>query len=215
MKQIIMCILFVGLISYSAKSQGQKATDKEPLKEKRMEDGKVYREIVLSENRLNDIPIPFPQKDMLSTLREKLKPYRVEKSIRKRNRGGDYTYFTIVDGDGYDVAFLNFDPKNKYRLREIVLVSLHAKDQYGIRIGDYYEELIEKRKTNYKSSVRYFQSVYLYAPKSSIFYELSGNFVDSEELIVDFKKIKLTEGELSIGKVESIIWKNRWRRKGK
>ena len=213
MKQIVFYIFLIGLISCSTNSQDKKVTDNEPIEKSEIEtiiseQAPDYREIVLSENTLDTFSIPFPEKNMLMPLRNYYKPYWVEANIGQQD-GPDFTYIDILKDDDNPIAYLNFDSENKFKLDEIRIVSSTAIDQYGVRVGDTFQQLIEKRNSNFKNSTNYHQHTYLYTDNSNIYYELTGDFTMTEEMLENLDELELTEEQLQKCKVEYIIWRKR------
>ncbi|WBL45036.1 hypothetical protein PBT90_10110 [Algoriphagus halophytocola] len=213
MKQILFYIFLIGLISCSTNSQDKKVVDKKPTEQSQIEtkiirQTKNYREIVISENWLDTFSIPFPEKNMLMLLRNYYEPYWVEANIGQQD-GPDFTYIDILKDDDNPIAYLNFDPDNKFKLDEIRIVSSSAIDQYGVRVGDTYQEVKKKRNNDFKNSTNYHQHTYLYTDSSNIYYELTGDFTMTEEMLENLDELELTEEQLQKCKVEYIIWRKR------
>jgi hypothetical protein len=100
MKQILFFIFLFGLISCSPNSQEKKVVDKESTDESvpettSIEQTRDYREIILSENKIDIFSIPFPEKNVLRELKDYYEPYWVEANIGQQD-GPDFTYFEIA-----------------------------------------------------------------------------------------------------------------------
>ncbi|WP_339923133.1 hypothetical protein [uncultured Cyclobacterium sp.] len=213
MKLILLYIFLIGLISCSTNSQDKKVVGKKPTEESQIETKTVgqtnnYREIVISENSLDTFSIPFPEKNMLMPLKSYYEPYWVEANIGQQD-GPDFTYIDILKDDDNPIAYLNFAPDNKFKLEEIRIVSSSAIDQYGVRVGDTYQEVREKRNNDFKNSTNYHQHTYLYPDSSNIFYELTGDFTMTEEMLENLNELGLTEEQPQNCKVDYIIWRKR------
>lgn len=211
MRLILIYVLLIGLSSCSTGSQESNVVGKQTveLSETEMttsEQKTDYRKLVLSENTLDTFSIPFPEKNMLSKLRNYYGLYKVRTMIGQQD-GPDFTYIDISEEDNSPIAYLKFDPINKYKLDEIRIVSSNAIDQYGIQVGDSYQQLIQKRKDNFKTSTNYHQHTYLFAANSNILYELTGDFTMTEEMLGNIEEFELTEEQLQKCTVEFIIWR--------
>ena len=213
MRQILFYILLIGLISCSEDSQEKQAVNLKPKEsldiQKTENKPKLeYQKIMLSENSLDTFSIPFPETNMLTALRGYYKPYWVEVNIGQQD-GPDFTYIDILKDDDNPVAYINFDHNNKYKLDEIRIVSSTAIDQCGVRVGDTYQQVIDKRQNNFKNSTNYHQHTHLFADESNIFYKLTGDFNMSEEMLENIEELELTEEQLQKCKVENIVWRKR------
>lgn len=213
MRQILFYIFLIGLTSCWTNSQGKKiigqGTVNESENEASTNESKSdYLEIVLSENALDTFLIPFPEKDMLMSLKNFYGPYWVEANIGQQD-GPDFTYIEIKRDDNNPVAYLDFDSANKYKLDEIRIVDSSAKDQYEIRVGDTYQQVIETRREAFKNSTNYHQHTYLYSDNSNIYYELSGDYTLTEEMLDSIEELELTEQQLQKCTVKCIIWRKR------
>jgi len=213
MKQILFFIFLFGLISCSPNSQEKKVVDKESTDESvpettSIEQTRDYREIILSENKIDIFSIPFPEKNVLRELKDYYEPYWVEANIGQQD-GPDFTYFEIARDDENPIAYFDFDSENEFKLEEIRIVSSVAKDQYGVRVGDTYQQVISKRQIEFKNSTDYHQHTYLYSASSNIYYEISGfeNYVDI--MIENIEELILDTNDLKHCKVDAIIWRKR------
>lgn len=206
MKQILTSLLFIGLVGHTAIGQVKKKTDKESEKVTSFQKNLANRDIVLFEQQLDSFALPFEEKNMLNALRTYYKSYRVELNTGQQD-GPNFTYFSILKGDNVPLAYLSFNHEHKFRLQEIRMVDPIAIDQYGIRVGDSYSQLIKKRKDNFKSSIDYHQHIYLYSENSTIFYELTGDISMTEDMLENLQELKLTEEQLQMCKVKSIFWR--------
>jgi hypothetical protein len=211
MRQIISYILLIGLISCSANSQEKKLVDKE-LTEKPVietttsEQAPDYREIVLSENKLDTFSIPFPEKNMLIPLKNYYKPYWVESNIGHQD-GPDFTYIDIARDDKNPIAYLNFDSENKFKLDEIRIVDSRAIDQYGVRVGNTLSELITSRDTGQIGFDPYHFHIYYSYKNSNILYELEGEL--HTPAVENVEDIVLTYDDIESHTVQSIIWRKK------
>ncbi len=211
MKQIILYIFLIGLISCSNNSQEKKAVDKETENKQEtkttLTESKLdYREILLSENKLDSFSIPFPEKNMLIPLRNYYKPYWVEANIGQQD-GPDFTYIDILKDDDNPIANLYFDSENKYKLDEIRIMNSTAIDQYGIHIGDPLTKIISSRDTGQIVFEPYHFHIYYSYKNSNILYELEGEL--HTPAVDNVKDIILTYDDIGSHTVQSIIWRNK------
>ncbi len=216
MRKVIIYLSVIGLISCHENKAKKDSSNKEILKksntdEKQIEELKeqqkiTYQQIVLSENKIDTFSIPFQEKDMLMNLKSYYRSYNVEAKIGQQD-GPDFPYIDIVKNNGNSVAFFNFDYENKYKLNEIRILDSIVTDQYGIRVGDPYLEIVKKRKADFKNSTDYHQHTYLYQENSNIYYELTGDLSITTDRLKNIEKIKLSEEQLQKCKVKNIIWR--------
>ncbi|WP_271785027.1 DUF1131 family protein [Aquimarina algiphila] len=218
MRKLIICLLVVGNISCgnnrvykdnaekntSSKTDIEKELTEKPIKVRKTND----QRIVIFENRIDTFPIPFQEKDILMGLKSYYKSYNVEAKIGQQD-GPNFPYIDIVKNDGNSVMFFSFDYENKNKLDEIRILDSIAADQYGIRVGDSYQKIVEKRKGDFKNSTDYHQHTYLYAENSNIYYELTGDITITEDMLENLEELELSEEQLQKCKVEYIIWRKR------
>ena len=213
MKRLLIYILLIGQISCSTDGPDKNTTDQEIIIDAATEINPIeartdYREIVLSEHTLDTFSIPFPEMSMLEPLKNHFQPYSVEAKTGQQD-GTDYPYIDIAKDNNATVTYLNFDWENKFKLEEIRIIAPSAVDQYGIRVGDTYQQVIEKRKESFSNSTDYHEHTYLYSDNSNIYYELSLNFTIADDKLENIEELVLTEEQLQKCSVENIIWRNR------
>jgi len=213
MRRFSYYILLIGLLGCSSNSKAKKeispsSTEKINTASGNKDPKDDYKEIVLSENRLDTFSIPFPKGNTLRVLKNHFTPFQVENKLGQQD-GPDFRYILISKDKETPVAYLNFNSENEFELDEIKLVNPLAIDQYGVRVGDTYRQVLSKRKADFKNSTNYHQHTYLYTTDSNIYYELLGDFVFTEEMLENLKDLELTEEQLEMCKVESIIWRKK------
>ena len=214
MKKIIICLLAIGIIGckenqVSQTNSNEDISIKSNTDENQMKEQKIANQkIVLSENKIDTFPIPFQEKDMFLDLKSYYNSYKVEAKIGQQD-GPDFPYIDILKNDGNSVALFSFDYDNKYKLDEIRIVDSIATDEYGIRVGDSYQKIVERRKGVFKNSTDYHQHSYLYAENSNIYYELTGDLTITEDMLENPEELDLSEEQLQKCKVEYIIWRKR------
>ena len=218
MKKTIICLLIIAFISCRDNKVTQSNSNQDSLlksdsnqtqTEKPINEPKIaHQKISLSENKFDTFLIPFQEKDMLTDLKNYYKSYTVEAKIGQQD-GPDFPYIDIMKSDGNSVALLSFDYENKYKLDEIRISDSIASDEYGVRVGDTYQKIVEKRKVDFKNSTGYHQHTYLYDENSNISYELTGDLTITEDMFENIEELELSEEQLQKCKVEYIIWRKR------
>ena len=208
MKPIIYLLVITGLLlSCSKKKSERKDLELDTnavIKEKQPEETVLnYREIVLYENSLDSFTLPFPERSMLLPLRQYYNSYSVEAKIGEQD-GPDFVYFEILRSES-PVIFLSFNYKNEYQLEEIIIEDSTALDQYGVRVGDTYSELKQKRNVDFENVTNYHVHTYLYTDNSNIYYEISGNLTEAGP--DNLEDLVLTEQQLESWVVDKIIWR--------
>lgn len=211
MRQILSYIFLIGLISCSTNNQEKKVVDKESTEKsvtetKTNEQTPDYREIVLSENKIDTFPIPFPEKNMLMPLKDYYEPYWVEANIGQQD-GPDFTYIDIARDDNNPIAYLNFDSENQFKLDEIRIVDSRAVDQYGMRVGNSLTQLIASRDTGRIDFDPYHFHIYYSYKNSNILYELEGEL--HTPAVENVEDIVLTYDDIGSHTIQSIIWRKK------
>jgi hypothetical protein len=213
MKSILNIFILFGLLSCSNGLNEKDKTEFADIATKEFEEeyhpegatDNIFREIVLYETKIDSLDLPFPEKDMLSEIQNQFKPYTAERKIGEQD-GPNYEYIEILR-ENKQVAFFDFNWENSNQLEEIRITNSAASDQYGVRVGDSYKELKIKRPQDFKNSTNYHQHTYLYSDDSNIYYELTGDFSLTSEMIENIEDLKLTEQQLSTWMVEYILWR--------
>lgn len=141
---------------------------------------------------------------MLIVLKDYYVPYWVEANIGEQD-GPIFTYIEITRDDKNPIAYLGFDSENQFKLEEIRIVNSVAKDHYGVRVGDTYQQVISKRQIDFKNSTDYHQHTNLYSASSNIYYETIRfeNYVDI--MIGNIEELTLDSNDLMHCKVDAII----------
>lgn len=165
-----------------------------------------YPKIILKENNLDTFSIPFRQENILSSLQKHYNPYSVIETEGESD-GTIFTCIAISKNELFPSVYLNFDSENKLKLEEIRVSDTTVTDQYGIRIGDSYQTLLNKRKGDFMNFTDYHQHTYLYQEGSNIHYELIGDYKITSEMIENISELELNERQLEKCKVASIVWK--------
>ena len=201
----------MGLISCSTNNQEKKIIDKGTVNEPEVVTNSIkakpsYRKIVLSENSLDTFSIPFPEKNMLTSLKNYYEPYWVESNVGQQD-GPDYRYIDIVRDDENPIAYLNFESDNELKINEIRIVNSTVHDQYEVHVGDALTKVITSRGTGEIGFDPYHFHIYYYYKNSNISYELEGEL--HTPAVENVEDIVLTYDDISSHTVQSIIWRNK------
>ena len=159
--------------------------------------------IVLSENKINNIDLPFPLKDMTATLDSLFEGCKVTKGIGKQD-GPDYPFYSINCNEEQLISFAMHDEDTLVSNSIYILDSI-IEDQYKLRVGDDISKIKEKRGKGIIGFDPYHYHMYYYYKDSKISYELTGNLrpfaVDSIDII------EITEADIAGWTIEYIIWR--------
>ena len=167
---------------------------------------KDFKDLVLYEDSLNGIKIPFETNDnLLYYLQSKLNPYSVKKEIGQQD-GPDFPLYT-VQKEELEILFFVMDSEDTLKLNDIYINSPLVKDMYGLKVGDSYSEIKSRRKGNLQNYTDFHQHTFLFTDNSNIMYEITGDI--SLPANVDLDNIKLTEEKIKDWKIENILWRKK------
>lgn len=159
--------------------------------------------IRIGETNIQGINLPLARKDLINELRLAFKNYIVTKEIGQQD-GPDFPLYSIKI-DKNEVLFFAMDSEDTLKLNEIFIKSPTVIDQYGLKIGDSYQEIKEKRKGTIKSYTDYHQHTYVYLDSSNILYEIFGNITLPDT--VDFDNLHFTEDQIKDWTIQHLIWR--------
>ena len=86
-----------------------------------------------------------------------------------------------------------------------MILDSSAVDEYGVRVGDSYSQLKEKRKIEFQNQSDFHQHTYLFNENSNIYYEIAGDL--NEVQIENIENLELTEDQLQKWTVDKILWR--------
>jgi hypothetical protein len=140
---------------------------------------------------------------MLSDLKINFKGFTVTKEIGQQD-GPDFPLYSIKDENG-QICFFAMDSEDTLKLTEVYIKTPLIKDQYGLRVGDYYQKIKSMRHDNAMTSTDLHQHTFVYFDNSKIQYEISGdiNLPDT----VDFDNLNFTEEQIGDWIIERLIWR--------
>jgi len=174
---------------------------------KREELRKEAVDILISENSLNSLSLPLPERDMLQDLQDMLIGYTVTKEIGQQD-GPDFPLYSISAGDE-KIGHITMDYADTLVTDAMYLYSTKASDEYELKVGDTYETLKEKRGTGRIGFDPYHFHVYLYFKNSNIQYELTGELAGPDPVPEDLGDIVLTDKDIEGWTIQYIIWRKR------
>lgn len=160
--------------------------------------------IILYEDRIKGIGLPFDKRDMLEDLKEQFDGYTIVREMGQQD-GPDFPLYTMSD-KGQAVCFFELDFEDTLKLNRIVVRKPIIKDQYGIKVGDNFQKIKKLREGDIKLYTNYHQHTYASLDSSRIKYQIDGyiSLPDS----VDIVDLKLTDDQVKDWIVEYIIWEN-------
>jgi len=159
--------------------------------------------IILYEDHLGDIPLPFPKREMLDELRQVFANLVVEKEVGEQD-GPDFPLYSIKRVDG-EIAYFSMHHEDTLQLVEIHFGDPFVKDEYGLRVGDSYRTIRQLREGKLKTYTDFHQHTYAYLDNSQIAYEISGEHMTTNT--VDQEEVTFTEAQLQDWTIEFIIWR--------
>lgn len=203
---IILCCLLVscgqGTRKNKAETPGQEVDsppeDQRPKTEQDKKDS-----IILYEDHMGDIPLPFPKREMLNELRQAFASLVVQKEIGEQD-GPDFPLYSLKGDDG-EIAYFSMHHEDTLQLIEVHIGDPRVKDEYGLRVGNTYQKIRQLREGKLKTYTDYHQHTYAYFDNSPISYEISGD--DMIANTVDQEDITFTEEQMQDWTIQFIIWR--------
>lgn len=128
-------------------------------------------ELVLFEDHIGTIPLPFPRKDMLPELRYAFKPLTVTKEIGQQD-GPDFPLYSVKDGSR-EIAYFSMDFEDTLALVELRITSGGIADKYGLSVGDKFSRIKKRRTDELHTYSDYHGHTYASMKDSQIGYEIS------------------------------------------
>ncbi|WP_149303806.1 hypothetical protein [Pareuzebyella sediminis] len=127
--------------------------------------------LLLFEDHIGTIPLPFPRKNMLSDLREAFRPLTVTKEIGQQD-GPDFPLYSIRNGSK-EVAYFSMDFEDTLALVELRINSEWIADEYGLSVGDKFSKIKKQRKDKLNTYSDEHGHTYVSIKNSQIGYEIS------------------------------------------
>ena len=159
--------------------------------------------ITIYEDRIGNIPLPFPKREMLDELKQSFKTFTIVKEMGQQD-GPDFPLYALKRGDK-ELGYFSMDYEDSLKLNEVYIQDAMAKDEYGLRVGDGYQKIKKLRGGEIKTYTNYHQHTFAYIENSHIFYEIFGDALIDDT--IDVEEIEFTEAQLKDWKIEYIIWR--------
>lgn len=160
--------------------------------------------LVISESHFGEIALPFPQNEMIDSLRTSFTQYSVTKEIGQQD-GPDFTLYSI-QSDVQELAYFEMDWENRLKLNAVYIKAPIIKDEYGLSVGDDYQKIKKHRKGALQLISDYHSHTYVYIAGSNIKYEMVNGSPRPNQS--DQLNKALTEEQLMEWRIKQIIWKN-------
>ncbi|NMM48919.1 DUF1131 family protein [Marinigracilibium pacificum] len=157
----------------------------------------------LYENSIFGLVIPFKRTEMINSIRKAFDGYEITKEMGQQD-GPDFPLYSVKKGDN-EILFFAMDWEDTLKLNEIFIKSPYVIDEYGLKVGDGYQDIKSKRTDSIKTFTNYHQHTYAYTENSNIMYEISGDVYLPDT--VDFENLKFNEEQIKDWKIEYIIWR--------
>ena len=159
--------------------------------------------LVIAEHRLGEIPLPFPQSEMIVPLTAAFDNYSVSKEIGRQD-GPDFPLYSIKI-NGLELAYFKMDWQHTLKLNAVYIKDAFIEDQYGLAVGDDYQQILKLREGVIDTGANYHMHTYAQIKGSNIMYEISDDSPSGNTL--DLKNTKLTAEQLSNWRITQIIWR--------
>jgi len=184
--------------------------DSEPRPEKDTKQDSIYpyKEIdtlVIHENSISGIALPFERKEMITKLKDAFDGLNVKKEIGQQD-GPDFMLYSLKNGNER-MCFFAMDGNDSLSLTDVYINSPLIKDQYGLKVGDGYQEIKRLRNEKIEQYTGLHQHTYITIGRSNIMYEIIG-YVSIPDT-ADMNNLHFTEEQIKDWKIEYIIWRER------
>lgn len=163
-----------------------------------------FQDIILFENKINEVPLPFPKKEMTFDLKSLFGAYKVQKKIGQQD-GPNFPLYSVKN-NGKDIAFFGMNDMDTLVLDNIYVQATDIKDQYGLKVGDKLALILKNRGKGKIAFDPYHQHLYYYYDNSKISYELTGDFEKSIGM-ENLENLVIEEADIEDWKIEYLIWR--------
>ena len=214
MRTLIICFFLAILIGCNSNTTNKKDNSNASVNNSKLVEkidsldmtgvsGELLNTVVLSENKINDIDLPFPLKDMTKNLESLFHECSIKKEIGKQD-GPDFPLYSIKCADK-EIGFFAMHDMDTLVLNNIYIKDSIIQDQYALKVGDDFSKIIVNRGKGRIGFDPYHFHMYYYFENSKISYELTGELrtFDAD----DVADIVIEEKDISDWKIEYIIWR--------
>ena len=156
--------------------------------------------IVLYEDRIKSIALPFGRREMLPELKKEFKGLTITKETGQQD-GPDFPLYSFKEGKN-EICFFAMDWEDTLKLNEVYIKQPLIKDQYGLKVGDDYQKIKRLRNGNAKTYTDLHQHTFVYFENSKIMYEISGSVY-----LQDTDNLEFTEEQIKDWTIDYILWR--------
>ena len=164
----------------------------------------VADRLVLSENQLGELALPFPNQEMIGPLGKVFDRYSVLKEIGEQD-GPDFPLYSIKKS-GRELAYFEMDWEDTQKLNAVYIKAPIVTDQYGLAVGDAYKKIQQLRNGQIKMQTDYHMHTYIYLDGSNIMYEIASDKITEGADNPD--TVRPSQEELKDWRIQQIIWRN-------
>ena len=195
---------YVGLsmISLCCTQRGQESTDGIARGDQSLEPPHPQM-IILYEDSITGISLPFSKGDMLGEMRDAFSGYQVSKQVGQQD-GPDFPIYIVADGAEELIVFaMNW--QDTLQLDVVYIKSPVVSDQYGMRIGSNMVQIQSARNDSLMTQYDYHEHTYVYSEDSRIVYDMESteNLSDT----VPFANETAPSRAPSSWTIRQIIWR--------
>jgi len=166
--------------------------------------GELLGSVIISEHKINNIALPFPQEDMTKELESVFKSCEVTKEIGQQD-GPDFPLYSITCGEK-ELCYFKMDYSDTLNLDAVYVKNPKIRDQYGLTVGNNFSDIKAKRGKGYIQFDPYHFHMYYYYSDSKLYYELTGNLRSFD--VDDVSEVIIKEVDIVDWTIEYIIWRN-------
>jgi len=161
---------------------------------------------ILREASINGIPLPVNRSSVLSEIKRAFEGFNITREKGQQD-GPDFPMY-LLSTDSVEILYFAMTPEDSLKLTDIQVTSPLIQDEYGLKVGDGFKDIQDKRKGTPKIYT-YFshQHVWVYYDSSNIYYEINGQAYIPDT--VDINNFQFTEEQIKDWKIIRLIWRER------
>lgn len=161
--------------------------------------------LVLYENRIGKVELPLSDKFVELYLIKQFEGYKVD-LVLEVGEGGEIPHYNVSQDSTELLSFAMY-PEDPDKLFEMIISNDQVPDQYGLKVGDSYTDIIAKRGDSIKVKMGYHFHTYASYKGSRILYEISGDYQMPDDLMMQtINEHKFKEGELDDWRIVRVLW---------
>jgi len=160
-------------------------------------------DVVLSENSINDIKLPFPRKGMTKDLAKLFQGCSISKEVGQQD-GPDFLLYSINFNER-ELGFFAMDDTDTFSLDRVYIKDSVIQDQYGLKVGDDISKIKDNRGTGTIGFDPYHFHMYYSYKNSRISYKLIGDLsLPGADNLAD---VVVEEKDIVGWEIQYIIWR--------